>query len=138
LKRIHALFIALALGIAAVAGTFAALETTSLGAEAATVSEAEIAARDRKLDRAEAALRRAAKRRPPRLPAPAAAAAPAAVALQPFAVTSSSHHDFDDDRGRHHGRDHDQDEWEHELEDEDRDDHHGRGRGRGRGGDEDD
>ena len=60
MKRIHGLFIALALGVAAVAGTFAALETTSLRAEAATASDAQIAAREKKLNRAEKALGRAA------------------------------------------------------------------------------
>ena len=35
MHKAHALIIALALGVAAVAGTFAALETTSVGAQAA-------------------------------------------------------------------------------------------------------
>ncbi|MGH3024725.1 MAG: hypothetical protein ACRDNI_13785 [Gaiellaceae bacterium] len=96
MKRLHALAVAVLLGVVAVAGTFAALDTTSLGmaaSEEASVSDAEIQARDKKLDRAERALRRAEKKRPPKLPAlparrsappaasPAAPPAPAATAV---------------------------------------------------------
>lgn len=68
MDRRHGLFIAVAIGLAAIAGTYAALQTTDLGAQAATTSEKEIAAADVRLDKQEAALRRAAKKRPPRLP----------------------------------------------------------------------
>jgi uncharacterized iron-regulated membrane protein len=69
MNRLHALVIAVLLGIAAVAGSYAALGTTALGVSAseATVSDAQIAARKAKLDRAARALRRAAKRKPPAL-----------------------------------------------------------------------
>jgi hypothetical protein len=87
-KRRHGLLIAVVLGAAAVAGTSAMLQTVSLGADAKSASEKEIAKADMRLDRQEAKLRRAAKRRPPKLPkvpdaAPAAASAPAAPAPVP-------------------------------------------------------
>src|ERR687895_2260041 len=88
-KRRHGLLIAVVLGAAAVAGTSAMLQTVSLGADAKSASDKEIAKADMRLDRQEAKLRRAAKRRPPKLPkvpdAPAAgssgsgAAAPASA-----------------------------------------------------------
>ena len=71
MKRLHVLVLALLLGAAAVAATFAVLTTASLGtgAKAApAVSSAEIAARNAKLDKAEAAMRRALKKKPPALP----------------------------------------------------------------------
>ena len=68
MDRRHGLFIAVAIGLAAIAGTYAALQTTDLGAQAATSSEKEIAAADVRLDEQEAALRRAARKRPPKLP----------------------------------------------------------------------
>jgi hypothetical protein len=85
-KRTHGFLIAVVLGAAAVAGTLAMLQTASLGAEAGSASDKEIARADMRLDRQEAKLRRAAKRRPPKLPkvpdatpasAPAASGAPA-------------------------------------------------------------
>jgi hypothetical protein len=117
-KRRHGFMIALVLGAAAVAGMSAMLQTASLGAEVESASEREIAKADMRLDRQEAKLRRAAKRRPPKLPkvpdvapasAPAAASgaaapaappapAPAAPAAVPAAsVPVSSSHGGDDD-----------------------------------------
>ena len=92
MRRLHALAIAVLLGVVAVAGTFAALDTTSLGmaAEEASASDAEIEARRAKLDRAERALRRAAKRRPPELPALPARRAAAPVASAPAPAPASS------------------------------------------------
>jgi hypothetical protein len=92
-KRRHGLLIAAVLGAAAVAGTSAMLQTVSLGADAKSASEKEIAKADMRLDRQEAKLRRAAKRRPPKLPevhdgAPAAASAPAAPASAPAAAAT--------------------------------------------------
>jgi hypothetical protein len=76
MNRRHGLFLAVAIGLAAIAGTYAALQTTDLGAQAATLSEQQIAEADVRLDKQEAALRRAAKKRPPKLPKlPARAAA---------------------------------------------------------------
>ncbi len=118
MKRRHGFLIAVVLGAAAVAGTSAMLQTVSLGADAKSASEQEIAKADMRLDRQEAKIRRAAKRRPPKLPkvpeaapaaagggaapasAPAPAAAPAAAAAPapiPAAPVSSSHGGHDDD-----------------------------------------
>jgi hypothetical protein len=86
MRRLHALAVAVLLGVVAVVGTFAALDTTSLGmaaAEEASVSDAEIQARQKKLDRAERQLRRAEKKRPPKLPALPARRASAAPAAPP-------------------------------------------------------
>ena len=85
MKRIHALLIALALAVAVVAGTFAAMRTTQLGTSSTTatqhVSTAEVARQTRILNRAEAALRAQLRRKPPKVPAlPAAVTAPAAPA----------------------------------------------------------
>ena len=137
MNRRHGLFIAVAIGLAAIAGTYAALQTTDLGAQAATTSEKEIAAADMRLDKQEAALARAAKKRPPKLPklpakaagatsggggasasgpgsaAPAAAApAPSASGPGPSATTGPG--SFDD-----HGHDHDDaaDAYEDYLDD---------------------
>lgn len=120
MKRIHGFLIALALGVAAVAGTFAALQTTSLGAQAATVSDAEIASRSAELDQAEGALRRAAKRRQPQL-----------SSVSPTPSVSGWEHG-EDDHDEH--EDEHEDELEHEDEDGGEDDHDGHGRG----GDDDD
>lgn len=118
MKRRHGFFLATALGLAAIAGSYAAMQTTDLGAQAATVSENEIAAADVRLDKQEAALRRATKKRPPRLPKlpvrdarPGGAAAgvaptgvgPTAAAQAPAAPavtspgSSGGHDEFDDD-----------------------------------------
>jgi hypothetical protein len=107
-KRKHAFLIAVILGAAAVAGTSAALQTADLGVAASQTSEREIARAEPRLDRQEARVRRAAERRPPKLPAvpartaaaaaPARAAAPAPAAAAPApapSVTSSSGHDDD-------------------------------------------
>jgi type IV secretory pathway VirB10-like protein len=92
-KRRHGFLIAVVLGAAAVAGTSAMLQTVSLGADAKSASEQEIAKADVRLDRQEAKIRRAAKRRPPKLPklpdaASAAAAGGAAPAPPPAPATA--------------------------------------------------
>ena len=83
MKRMHALLIALALGIAVVAGTFAALRTTQLGSRstATNVSSAQIAKQNRALARAEAVLRAELRRKPPALKALPAPAAPAQTVI---------------------------------------------------------
>jgi hypothetical protein len=68
--------ISIFLALALVAGAFATLRTTSLGARAAAVPAAQIAAKSRQLDRYEAALRREARKRPPTLPPLPAAVRP--------------------------------------------------------------
>lgn len=89
MKKSHVLAASLILGLAAIFGVAAATKTAGFGAAAAQtqtgkVSDATIAARQHKLDRAEIALRRARADQPPALPnAPkvSAAAAPRAQRL---------------------------------------------------------
>ena len=95
MKRTHALLIVLAVAMAAVAGTFAALRSSQLRANAAPkVSAVQIQHQIHSLDRAEAALRAQLRRTPPALPAlphatpqptfsAPAASAPAALASAP-------------------------------------------------------
>ena len=91
MNRKHGFLIAVVLGAAAVAGTSAMLQTVSLGADAKTASEKEIAKADMRLDRQETKIRRAAKRRPPRLPeVPDAAPAAASGAAAPAAASGSA------------------------------------------------
>jgi hypothetical protein len=70
MKRVHAVLLAALLALAVLAATFAALETTTLGAQASAggPSTAQLAARAAKLHRAEAALRHALRKKPPALP----------------------------------------------------------------------
>lgn len=85
MNRRHAAVIALFLALALVAGMFAAVRTTRLGATAtASVPTAQIAAKSRQLDRLEAKLRVAANKRPPALPAlPATSSSVQLAAAQP-------------------------------------------------------
>jgi hypothetical protein len=138
MARKHALFISLAVAAALIAGVFAALRTTELGASAATstLSDAQISARDRQLDRIQARLDRQARKRPPRVAAlrssgSADGGTVLAVSSQSGSSGSGSHDDehFDD-----HGHDGDEDRFDDHGRDED---HGGHGRGRGRGGDDD-
>jgi hypothetical protein len=78
MKRSHAFLIALAIGVAAVFGLMAATRTTHLGSnptKATTISSAQIAARNRALDRMEITLRKQLTQKPPALP-PMPATAP--------------------------------------------------------------
>ena len=127
MKRVHAFVIAGILGVAAVAGTFAATTSTSLGVEATGVSDAEIATREKTLRKAERRLARAAKRQPPALQVVPTRRGSAVLASAPVARSSGGGPgpSANSGRGSHHG-----DEHEHE------DDGRGRGRGRGRGGDD--
>jgi type II secretory pathway component PulJ len=84
MKRTHALLIALALGIAVVAGAFAVIRTTQLGSKATAtqVSSAQIARQNRALSRAEAALRAELRRKPPAIGAlPARSSVPAQTVI---------------------------------------------------------
>jgi hypothetical protein len=102
MKKTHAAIVALLLAVAAVLGVFAATRTAGIGAAARPqVSSATIAAREHRLDRVEAALRKALRDRPPALPAvPTArarqAAPPAIVYRRPaplVVVRHTGHHD---------------------------------------------
>jgi hypothetical protein len=79
MNRTRALILALAIGVAAVAGVFALGHTISLGSQARATTDAQVAQRAARLDRYEASLRKALAQRPPKLPPlPAASAASAA------------------------------------------------------------
>lgn len=111
MTRRNATVIALFLALALVAGLFAALRTTQLGARSASsVSPAQIAAKNRQLDRYQAALRREAKKRPPALPTlPAvrtqavAAAQPRVVYQRPAPIVRVLHRSHGDDGGHDGG-----------------------------------
>jgi hypothetical protein len=71
MKRGHALLISLVVGTAAIFGTLAATKTVRLGRPAAAQPAAAstvIAKRTQQLDRAEIALRKALRQKPPKLP----------------------------------------------------------------------
>jgi hypothetical protein len=104
LNRIHALAASTIVSLAAIFGVAAMATTHGIGepkAAESQVSDKAFAARQRKLNRAEAALRNARARKPPPLPPTPAAAAPAPrVVAQPApapVVSSSSDDDDDDD-----------------------------------------
>jgi len=90
MKRIHIIFIALVLGVAAAAGLFAATRTVGLGqaASAHRTSEHAVAARSARLDRLERSLDKALGKRPPKLPT--VPKAPKASTLMPAAPSSGS------------------------------------------------
>lgn len=69
MNRTRALIISLAVAIAAIAGVFAVASTVTLGADARSTSDAQVARRTAQLDRYEASLRRALAQQPPALPA---------------------------------------------------------------------
>ena len=84
MRRLHVLIVATVLMIAAGAGLFSVLRTVQLGGTAhARVAGAQIARRNRQLDRIEASLAAQARRKPPPLPSVGGSAAlpprPAAV-----------------------------------------------------------
>ena len=69
MPRKHALAVAAILGLAAVAGTFAATRTMSIGASVTPAApDTQLAQRTKRLDAVEASLARATKDRPPALP----------------------------------------------------------------------
>ena len=111
MNKTHAAIVALLLAVAAALGVFAATRTAAVGAAARPqVSSATIAARAHRLDRVEAALRKALRDRPPALPAvptaPAAQAAapPAVVYRRPAPVVVVRHTGHHDDGEEHdHG-----------------------------------
>jgi hypothetical protein len=121
--------IAMLVALAAVAGTYAALRTSDLGiasSGASGISDAEIAARDKQLDKAETALGKLAARKPPKLPplpratSSSLSMSASSVVLGSTAAAQVSHSDDDD----HEGDDHDEDDH-----DEDDHDHSGKGGG---------
>ena len=84
MRRIHVLIVATMLAIAVGAGLSAVLRTARLGTTAhARVADAQIARRNRQLDRIEASLAAQARRKPPPLPA---VSGPTALPARPAAV----------------------------------------------------
>ena len=102
MNRIHALAASTIVGLAAIFGVAAMSKTAGVGASkpaASQVSDELIAARQRKLDRAERALRKARAEKPPALPAVpprTVSASPARVVSQPALSASASSFDDDD------------------------------------------
>jgi hypothetical protein len=74
MNRTRALIVALAVGLAAVAGVFALGNTLSLGNQAHASTDKQVAQRTAQLDRYEASLRKALAQKPPALPPVPAAA----------------------------------------------------------------
>ena len=102
MNRIHALAASIIIGLAAIFGVAAMSKTAGVGASkpaASEVSDELIAARQRKLDRAQRALRKVRAEKPPTLPAVpprTVPAPPARVISQPALSASAS--SFDDDK----------------------------------------
>lgn len=93
MKKAHVIIVSLFLGLAAVFGLLAATRTTHVAAATqAHASNATIAERTRKLDRTEAALRRALRDRPPALPTVRASAAQRVIVHRPAPVIVVTHH----------------------------------------------
>jgi hypothetical protein len=93
MKPIHALLVAGAMALGVVLGVTAVTKTSTLGASARHASAAAIVKRTHRLDSFEAALQRALKKRPPRLPAvptARAAAVPVGAASIPTAAVSAA------------------------------------------------
>ena len=107
MTRLQAFLIALSVAFAVVAGTYAAMQTTQLGAAATPhVNATAIAREQRALNHTAVALHKALRRRPPKLPplrraAPprtvyVQVAPPARTTLHPVTHTHSSPHHVDD------------------------------------------
>jgi hypothetical protein len=112
MKKIHVFAVALMLGAAAVLGVLAATRTVGLGSARAgspQVTNASVTARKHRLDRVEAALKRALRDRPPALPSVPAVArraagrgsAPHIVYQRPAPIVVVKHNPHHDD-GREH------------------------------------
>jgi len=123
-RRIHAVAAAAALGVAGVAGTYAATRSVDLGVSSAAVSPGDdaIASEAARLDREERALKAALAEQPPALPplatssasrtAPAVASGPAQarprvvyVRPRPVLVSRTSGEDEHGDHEDEHGDD---------------------------------
>ena len=130
MNRIHALAASTIIGLSAVFGVAATTKTTGIGEPkpaVSKVSDAVIAARQRKLNRAQKALRKARAQKPPALPAaparsfsaaPPRAASPTVrvvrTASAPAPRSFDDDHDDDDDRDD----DFDDDDFEDDGEDD--------------------
>jgi len=95
MKRTHAFAIAIVVAFSAVAGTFAALRTTRLGANAQAtthVSTAQIVNQNRAIDRAERALIAELRKKPPAVPPLPVASHPAPIAAAASAPQTVIYH----------------------------------------------
>ena len=102
MKRVHALILAVAIGLAVVLGSFAALHTTR-AASPATVSNTQVATQNRALDRAEAALRAELRRRPPAITAAPAPRAQTVIYHRPPPVVHVVHRHGGEGGNEHEG-----------------------------------
>lgn len=124
MKRIHALAASAIIGLSAVFGVAATTKSAGIGEPkpaASKVSDAEIAARQRKLDKAQKALRKARAQKPPALPAAPARAVSASAQVSPptrIVRTASAPRSFDDSHEDDRDDDHDEDEFEDEGDDD--------------------
>lgn len=84
MNRTRPLIVSLAVGLAAVAGVFALGNTLSLGQQAHTSKDKQVAQRTAQLDRYEASLRKALAQKPPALPP-----VPAATTVTPPSTQSA-------------------------------------------------
>ena len=107
MSKAHAVLISLLLAAAVVFGAFAAVRTTSLGAEQSSASGENIAARQLRLDNVEAQLRHALAQRPPALPATSSASTritPRVTYVRsPSAVSSVAYDEHGDAYGEDEG-----------------------------------
>lgn len=125
MKRRHALATALAVGLAALLGTFAVTKTAALGQSHSQPSNAEIAARTAQLDASQATLDHIRSLRVPGLPASPAAAGALVAATSPSAASAAPRAAgaIDDDGAKRHEADENEDADSqrdgHEYESED-------------------
>ena len=120
MNRIHVLVASVIVGLSAIFGLAATTKTTGIGQAkpaASQVSDQTIAARKRKLRRAQVALRKARAQKPPPLPAttrPPISAPRAQLVAQPAPVVSApgarSFSDDDDHSDDDHADDRDEDD----------------------------
>jgi hypothetical protein len=135
LNRIHALAASTIIGLSAVFGVAATTKSTGVGEPKPAVSklsDAQIAARQRKLNRAQKALRKARAQKPPALPAAPAPArgvsfSRAPVVSQPTRIVRttsapSAPRSFDDSHDDDRDDDHDDDDRDDDFEDDFEDD----------------
>jgi hypothetical protein len=91
MNRARALIVSLAVGLAAIAGVFALGQTVSLGNQAHTTTNRQVAQRTAQLNRYEASLRRALAQKPPALP-PVPASVSALASMQSAAPARVVYH----------------------------------------------
>ena len=113
MNRIHVTVVAALLGLSGMLGIAAATDTVGLRASAQpSLSSAELAARAKRVAKAERALEKARRQKPPALPAVPASRASSAPSTQRVVfqrsapLVSSSHGDNDDFEGDHSGHGH--------------------------------